>query len=221
MAGLAPFGLPGGEAAIEYPARILAGVLDDDRVDDVLVAQGAVDGPDEAAAVRRQAERGVNAPATTSAGRYLDAASALVDCGPRRRYEGEPAMRLEALAAAGSPLDVEVPHRTTEGRPTVDVHALLRTLDSLAGAHARADVAATAQRTLAEGLGTLAVDAARERGLDAVGFSGGVAYNEAVTRDLRSVVEDAGLCFLAHDRVPPGDAGISYGQAVVATARLS
>ena len=220
VAGLAPFGLPGGEAAIEYPARITAGVLDDDRVDELLVAQGAVDDPGEAAAVRRQAERGVNTPVTTSAGRYLDAASALLGCGTRRRYEGEPAMRLEALAAGGSPLDVDVPRCTTDGRPTVDVRALLRTLDDLAGAHARSDVAATAQRTLAKGLGTLAVDAARERGLDAIGFSGGVAYNEAITGHLRSVVEDAGLRFLAHERVPPGDAGISYGQAVVATARV-
>jgi hydrogenase maturation protein HypF len=219
VAGLSPFALPGGEAAIEHPARILAGVLDDDRVDDLLVEQGAVEGPEGAAAVRRQAERGVNAPVTTSAGRYLDAVSALLGCGTRRRYQGEPAMRLEALAAEGSPLAVDVPTGTTHGRHTVDVPALLRTLEDVTGDHTRADVAATAQAALAEGLGSLAVASARERGIDAVGFSGGVAYNGAVTRDLRAVVEDAGLGFLAHDRVPPGDAGISYGQAVVATAR--
>jgi hydrogenase maturation protein HypF len=93
----------------------------------------------------------------------------------------------------------------------------MRDLAVLAGDHAAADMAATAQRPLGTGLATVAVDAARNRGVDAVGFTGGVAYNDAITRHIRGHVRDAGLTFLGHDCVPPGDGGISYGQAVIAS----
>ncbi|WP_135830511.1 carbamoyltransferase HypF [Halorussus halobius] len=220
VGGLDTFPLPGGEAAVEYPARALAGLLDDsDRVDDRLVTTGAVADRSEAAVVREQAASGVNAPATTSAGRLLDAVAALVGTCDRRRYEGEPAQRLEALARRGSVRDVAVRYATREGRRVVDVRRLVADLDALGATAPSADVAATAQDALARGLADLAVEAASDRGLDCVGFTGGVAYNDAISRRVRNRVEAAGLRFLGPDRVPPGDGGVAYGQAVVATAR--
>ncbi|MFT4923818.1 MAG: hydrogenase maturation protein HypF, partial [Haloarculaceae archaeon] len=218
VGGLDTFALPGGETAIEYPARTLASLLDDpERVDDRLVATGAVDSRDDAALVRQQASQGLNTPATTSAGRFLDAVAALVGACDRRRYEGEPAQRLEALASQGTVRELDVPEATRDGNPVVDVQALAASLDALDGSPA--DVAATAQDALARGLGTVAIRAARERGVETVGLTGGVAYNDAISRRLREGIESAGLRFLAPDRVPPGDGGIAYGQAVVASAR--
>ncbi|MFT4963912.1 MAG: hydrogenase maturation protein HypF, partial [Halobacteriales archaeon] len=81
------------------------------------------------------------------------------------------------------------------------------------------DVAATVQTALARGLAELAIEAAENKGIEAVGFSGGVAYNDAITRSIGEAVEAADLEFIAHDRVPPGDGGIAYGQAVIAAAR--
>ncbi|MFB6072172.1 MAG: carbamoyltransferase HypF [Halobacterium sp.] len=220
VGGLDDFRLPGGRAAVERPARTLASLLgDSERVDDLLVARDAAPDRDAAAAVRRQARRGVNAPRSSSAGRFLDAVSALLGACTERHYEGEPAMRLEALAADGSPLGYDVPFGDRDGDRVVDTAAVARDLAALAGEHPAADVAATAQRALADGLADVAVAEARDRGVDAVGFTGGVAYNDAVTRGLRERVRDADLAFLGHDRVPPGDAGVSYGQAVVATNR--
>ena len=68
-------------------------------------------------------------------------------------------------------------------------------------------------------LGTLAVEAASERGVQTVGFTGGVAYNDAISRHLRDVVTDAEFTYLTPDAVPPGDGGIAYGQAIVAASR--
>ena len=51
------------------------------------------------------------------------------------------------------------------------------------------------------------------------GFTGGVAYNDAISRRLRQHIVESGYRFLAPETVPPGDGGIAYGQAVVATAR--
>ncbi|WP_324663408.1 carbamoyltransferase HypF [Haloarcula sediminis] len=220
VGGLAPFSLPGGTAAIEYPARVLAGLLDTpELVDDRLVETGAVDSRAEAEIVRQQAEKAVNAPTSTSAGRVLDAVSALVGACDRRTYEGEPAQRLEALAADGTAQPIDVPYRTSDGRRVVDTQALVSALAELLSDRSAADVAATAQAALARGLGTLAVAAAEDRGVSRVGFTGGVAYNDAISRHLREVVTDAGHTYLTPDAVPPGDGGIAYGQAIVAAAR--
>ncbi|MFW5965162.1 MAG: carbamoyltransferase HypF [Halodesulfurarchaeum sp.] len=222
VGGLAPFTLPGGEAAVRRPARILASLLEDeDRVRELLLEQSVVSTEREARTILEQADRTVNAPTTTSAGRFLDAISALLGAGTKRRYEGEPAMRLEALASRGEPVDLMPPIERSNGRRVVETHGLTNRLHALQAEHSRGSVAATAQVSLARGLATVAIEAARDVGLEAVGFTGGVAYNEAITHALRSAVDAAGLTFLEHERVPPGDAGIAYGQALAATARLS
>ncbi|WP_205738806.1 carbamoyltransferase HypF [Halonotius aquaticus] len=220
VGGLSSFGLPGGEVAIEYPARILATLLaDTDRIDDRLLETGAVESRDDAAVVRQQAERGVNAPTTTSAGRYLDAVSALVGACDRRTYEGEPAQRLEGLARDGTPQPIDIPYKTRSGDRVLDVQTLVRSLAALTADASAADVAATAQHALASGLATIALDTAAERNVGAVGFTGGVAYNGAISRQLRTHVEPSDCRYLQPAAVPPGDGGIAYGQAIVATAR--
>lgn len=220
VGGLSTFSLPGGTAAIEQPARVLASLLDDEaRIDELLVERGAVPTESEAATVRRQVEVGVNTPATTSTGRLLDAVSALLGVCTERSYEGEPAMKLESAAIDGDVLDYEIPYGTRDGNRVVDARQFVRDLDALAGDHSTADVAATAQWALARGLAEVAVEVAEERGVDAVGFTGGVAYNDAITRTIRDRVGAVGLDFLGHDRVPPGDGGIAYGQVAVAAAR--
>ncbi len=222
VGGLGPFSLPGGTAAIEHPARVLASLLDSpELVDERLVETGAVGSRAAAETVRQQAEKGVNAPTATSAGRVLDAVSALVGACDRRTYEGEPAQRLEALATSGTVHPLSLQYRRANGRRVLDTPALVADLAEMLSSQSAADVAATAQAALARGLGTLAVEAARERGVGTVGFTGGVAYNDAITRRLREVVTDAGLAFLTPAAVPPGDGGIAYGQAIVASARAS
>jgi hydrogenase maturation protein HypF len=220
VGGLSPFRLPGGELAVREPTRLLASLLDDeDRVTDLLVDRGAVDDRAAAAAVRRQADRGLNSPVTTSAGRFLDAASALLGLCTERSYRGQPALRLEAAAARGEPRDVDPPVDRTGEVPTLRTDRALERLAALSDRHAPVDVAATAQRLLADGLARIAVDAAQRRGLGTVGFTGGVAYNPTISARIREAVADAGLEFVGHSAVPPGDGGLSYGQAVAVSAR--
>ncbi|MFB6162228.1 MAG: carbamoyltransferase HypF [Halococcoides sp.] len=219
VGSIAPFRLPGGEAAVEHPARTLASLLDDrDRIDAILADAGR-DGT--GAAIRKQAATGVNAPVTTSAGRVLDATAALLGVCRERAYEGQPAMTLESVAAGHDPLDIDPPRDSHDGRPVLDAGALLRQIADRRGDHATGRLAATVQDGLARGLARIAIEAARDRGHDHVGLTGGVALNDAIHRAVRDEVATAGLEFVAHDRVPPGDAGLSYGQAVVATARAN
>jgi hydrogenase maturation protein HypF len=78
-----------------------------------------------------------------------------------------------------------------------------------------ADLAYSAHAYIARGLASLAVEKAMEQGVKAVGFSGGAASNQILTKIMRETVEAAGLRFLVHKTVPAGDGGVSFGQAVV------
>ena len=80
-----------------------------------------------------------------------------------------------------------------------------------------ADLACSAQSYIAKGLAELAILGAERLGVRTVGFSGGVAYNEQITLGIRNYVQEHGFRFIMHNRVPPGDAGISFGQAIVAS----
>jgi hydrogenase maturation protein HypF len=81
--------------------------------------------------------------------------------------------------------------------------------------HSKADLAYSAHAYLAKGLATLAVEKASENNIKTIGFSGGVACNEILALTMRKIVKSAGLGFLVHEAVPPGDGGLSFGQAVV------
>jgi hydrogenase maturation protein HypF len=80
-----------------------------------------------------------------------------------------------------------------------------------------ADLAFSAQSYLATGLVQIAVNEAKRLNVKHIGFSGGVAYNEHITATIRKVVESEGFKFLVHKKIPPGDGGTSFGQAIVAS----
>ncbi len=218
VGGLGTFRLPGGERAVRHPGRILADLFEDSEHTAALVADRTPLDSAGAQTVLDSLAADVNSPRTTSAGRYLDAASALLDICTVRRYQGEPAIRLEAAAAGSKPLDMAVPYTKRNGIRVIDVRTVFRHLADRRERYPPARLAATAQKLLGRGLATIAVQEADSRGLNRVGFSGGVAYNDSIARVIRQTVESAGLQYLCHDLVPPGDAGISYGQAIVASA---
>ena len=81
--------------------------------------------------------------------------------------------------------------------------------------HDRADAALCAVEAVVLGLVDAATEEAERRGVP-VGLTGGVAYSLPIVEMVASRVEARGLELLLHDRIPPGDGGISSGQALVA-----
>jgi hydrogenase maturation protein HypF len=92
------------------------------------------------------------------------------------------------------------------------VHEIFKNKDKVSVA----DLACSAQSYLGRGLAELAVEQAKEFAVKDVGFSGGVAYNEHISATIRKTVENAGFRFIVHTKIPAGDGGTSFGQAVVA-----
>ncbi len=210
---LRPVPMPGGDLAAFRPGRMAASFLfaaglppEESRLP-----------PEELRLVLAQIERGLNAPWTTSAGRFLDAVAAWLGLCQERTYEGEPAMRLEALAAQGKPAFFEPPVIQRGEALVLDTVEIFKLLWELRQKGAEpADVAATAQDVLARGLAKIAVKIAKDEGIFAVGLTGGAAVNFAIAQAVKEEVERAGLRFLAQEKVPPGDGGLSFGQLVQA-----
>jgi hydrogenase maturation protein HypF len=82
--------------------------------------------------------------------------------------------------------------------------------------NSKADLAYSAHAYLAKGLAKLAIEKALENDVKTLGFSGGAACNEILALIIRKIVEASGLKFLVHETIPPGDGGLSLGQAFVA-----
>lgn len=207
----------GGDLATLYPLRMAAGILHSViDVGDWLLSKSDLfpHGEEEVEVVLRQLESR-SVPNTTSCGRVLDAVSAILGVCYERTYEGEPAMKLESAAIRGR----DVLNLTPELKGnTINTTLLVHEIFSKRGSHSVADLACSAQSYLARALAQLAVEEAERLGVGAVGFSGGVAYNEHMTLTMRRVVEKSGLKFVVHGMVPPGDGGISFGQAMVAAS---
>ena len=205
----------GGDLATYFPLRMAAGILHKkvDVTEWLTSMSGKFPhGKNEVELVLKQLEKG-SVPETTSCGRVLDAVSALLGICYERTYEGEPAMKLESVALRGKD-KLNLPPRLNENvlDTTVLVHEILTNKDKISVA----DLACSAQSYLARGLALLAVEVAEGLKVKHVGFSGGVAYNEHITAAMRKTVNNAGLKFLVHNKIPAGDGGTSFGQAVVA-----
>jgi len=213
LAHLQPQPLPGGDLATHYPLRMAAGILrNENHVENWLVQNSdhLPHGRQEVQIILQQLNKNHGIIETTSCGRVLDAVSAVLGTCYERTYEGEPSMKLESLATKG--------HDQLRLQPIIEDNILntTRMLSAIFEERqklSKQDLAYSAHAYLARGLAALATERASEHGVKTVGFTGGVAYNELLTLMIRELIEAQGLRFLTHETVPPGDGGLSFGQA--------
>ena len=156
----------------------------------------------------------------SGAGRVFEAAGALLGVGEVNRWEGEAAARLEALASRAdgrvepwSDLQIE----NVDGGLVIPSSMLLvevarRAAEGEAPAAVAAGFHATFCRLAAE---LTVMVTAGETGIVALG--GGCVVNRILSSNLAESLEGRGFEVLLPKNVPPGDGGLSYGQAVIAT----
>jgi hydrogenase maturation protein HypF len=148
---------------------------------------------------------------TTSCGRVLDAVSAVLGVCYERTYEGEPSMKLESTALKGKDI---LKLKPLVKNNVLQTTPLLQEIFENRNKYTKRDLAYSAHVYLANGLAQLAIQQAEDNNVKTVGFSGGVACNEILARNIRKNVEAFNIHFLMHENIPPGDGGLSFGQAV-------
>lgn len=229
---LSAFALPGSDRATRAPWRIALGLareLKAERiVQDMLARFGR-----EAETVCLMCERRLNTPLSSSCGRLFDAVSALLGVSETISYEGQAAIRLEslALACAGSALPSadmvqarlascpETPsctclQRAADGRLLLSSQALFARVLALQDMGlAKGLIALDFHRQLALGLTRLA--AARRQVSSTIVLAGGVLNNSLLRTLLAAYLADEGFTVLLPRLLPPGDGGLSLGQAAM------
>jgi len=213
--------MPGGDYASKVPSRMVLGILFKrlERAELEKLPLSFPHGTQEFSSVMKQLEKEVNVFQSSSTGRVLDAAASMLGICGIRTYEGEPAMKLESAAKKSTHM-VDLPIVFTKGDksglPVLDTTELLLGVYELFGNYSYADLAFGVEENLANGISELAVSLASKRGLEKIGLSGGVAYNDHITSCIARNVTEAGFEFLTHSQVPCGDGCISFGQALAA-----
>ena len=205
VAHLEPVPLPGGEAAVREPWRVAAAYLE----------RRGLDVPWERWTAVRQS-LAVNAPLSSGAGRLFDAVSALLGVREQVSYEGQAAIELEHLAAdvvAVTPYECRL-----EGGVIRNSDFILAAAADLRAGRDRRVIAAAFHEGVAAVFANACVAAGDH---DTVVLSGGCFQNVRLLESLRGRLGRAGFRVLTHSSIPPNDAGVSYGQAAVAAARLA
>ncbi len=220
---LSPLPLPGGDAASREPWRLAVAALHRLGHADRALAHARAHGPaGMAEPLLHLLDRGVRCPPSTSLGRLFDAAASLLGLCHRQSHPAAAAQALEAAAQRHGPwppLTGGWQKHTSPGQPErLDFGPLLDHLANTPDADAGA---ACFQATLAEGLATWLMNAAAQVGTDTVALGGGCLHNRLLRSALLDRLTRAGLRCLLPRRLPPGDAAIAYGQAVVARLVLA
>ncbi|HDQ08075.1 MAG TPA: carbamoyltransferase HypF [Methanoculleus sp.] len=213
---LEPVLMPGGDIATRFPERMLYGILPDELTLELLEGRGWNEM--ERDILARQVERRFNASTTTSTGRVLDAAAALLGICREKTFDGEPAQVLEAVAHRGCATTWEREFYEKDGRQVLRTSAIMKRARDGMSTRSTEDLAASFQVTLATGIAELAVAAARRENIDHVAVSGGVAYNRAIRQTIVSHIRKKGLTPLISREYPLGDGCISAGQCIWAAA---
>ncbi|MDD1700787.1 MAG: carbamoyltransferase HypF [Methanoregula sp.] len=220
VAHLEPVAMPGGDLATRFPERMLYGILPEKQILAYLAARGWSD--IELGLLEKQIVRGFNVTSTTSTGRVLDAAAAMLGICRERTYDGEPAMKLESTAYGGHAEQWDLIFTMEEGREVLSSRSLMKTafarMQAAQEGNTRQfrDIAASFQHNLARGIAQLAIHAADREGEKKIALSGGVAYNHAIRETIRKeIVAHNYECIINAD-YPLGDGCVSFGQCVYA-----
>jgi len=229
IGGLEQTAYAGGDLCAKHAVRPFVGLLQKELslhemlnvVEGSLIAPGTSTTEESLSLLVEATKRKLNVIQSSSAGRYLDAVAIALGICSENTYDGECPMKLESVARR-TKIRLE-PRFNVNSRGTFfDVAESLKQLLELKKDGAKpVELAYAAQWYLGESLAKIACDAAHNGGLDYVGFSGGVALNRIITKAIINHITNEHLTPLIHRQIPPGDGGISSGQAVIAAAKLA
>ena len=212
LAHLQPQLMPGGDIATKYPARMLASILNDTDLISNYSSYFKY-GEIEIKNIFKQMDAQINVGKTTSTGRVLDSMAVALEICHERSYEGECSMKLES-AAYYSTKDLEIPV-IIENNQLNTTEILREVVKLYQNGEKASDVASAGQNAVASGLSQLAIDVADKKKIDVIGATGGVFYNEAITKTVKNNIETNGYKFIQHKNTCAGDGSVSLGQCVI------
>ncbi len=228
-AGHLPYiALPGGEAAMRETWRtarsFLLRVLGQKRLEALHLGIWERAGVKRVEAVDRMIEAGINCPLSSGCGRLFDAVAAIAGLRLESLYEGQVAVELEACAMNCRPGKAIKYDYSVREEENLFVPGLAEMIEKMAFDAASGNEQTAIARGFHETLARLTVETAfriaQKNGLTRVVLSGGVFNNRLLSGLVERGLRKQGLQVFSHRLVPPGDGGLSLGQAVIAAQTL-
>jgi hydrogenase maturation protein HypF len=217
--------LPGGAAAIHEPWRVAVSYLVKHYGSDVnalkLPFLNEID-PRKLRVILMMVQRKVHSPRTSSCGRLFDAVAALVGLRAKVNYEAQAAIELEMAAhdsmdEGAYPFDVIPANSGWQ----IGTRSLFDWLIADMGKGASVpDMSRRFHNGLVAVLVELAERIREKHELSRVCLSGGCFQNVLLFESLLAALRKQKFAVYFHSQVPPGDGGISLGQALVAAHLL-
>lgn len=215
--------LPGGDVAAREPWRMAASVLHALGQGERIVERlSPAVGTQAARIVQQMLDRGLHCPATSSAGRWFDAAAAALGLSLRQSHEAEAAIAMEQRATRW----LTGGHRPAAPEPlrggddgVLDLRALVAPLFDVP-CEAVDEAAAGFHAALADSLAEWAAAAARRCAVGTICLGGGCFHNALLSAGVVGGLQARGLRVLRPQAHPCGDAGLALGQAWVAAWQL-
>jgi hydrogenase maturation protein HypF len=209
-ASLAPFPLPGGEAAQREPRRAALGLMFAAGEDFRNPPLGRLFAASELTVLTRMLETGLNSPDNHSMGRLFDAVSALLGLSAFSRYEGDAAISLQYAAEAAERESLAAPPLAF----ALDGEAIVwkPLLEALLAAQRLGFEAKALALAFHEALARLSVSIAQREALSDVVLSGGCFQNRLLLRLCVAALRAAGFRPHWGQAVPCNDGGLAIGQ---------
>jgi hydrogenase maturation protein HypF len=227
MGSLAPQKMPGGDTSTKYPGRMLESILynkyDKEDLYELMVKDYTNSfkyGEIEIKNVLNKLDSNLNVSTTTSAGRILDSVAVALGVCNKRTYEGECSMKLESLANKGKGL-IDIPYNILKekNRLILDTTSILQeVMDLLNKNEPKKEIAYASQKAISEGLSEIAIRCADKTRVDNIGITGGVFYNESITKISADYIKNnSNYNFAQHKNSCAGDGSVSLGQAIISS----
>ncbi len=217
--------LPGGDLCMRQIYRTaLAHLWSADLPWDPLLPCVATCSKTQLAMLRKQLERNINCPLTSSMGRLFDAVAAIIGLRQSVTFEAQAAIQLESLcgpvdAADFYPIDLD--QDPISGCLKLDPGRMLRQIcEDYRNHQPLPTIVARFFGGIVDATVRACVEIRRIHGLNLVVISGGVFQNVIVLEHLLHCLEDQGFDARFHRQVPPNDGGLALGQAAIASAWL-
>ncbi|OLS20961.1 MAG: Carbamoyltransferase HypF [Candidatus Heimdallarchaeota archaeon LC_3] len=214
---------PGGDLATKNPIRMIISYLLKEKMDILDIKKVIKDiniDEKELGIIIEQCEKKINTPLTSSTGRFLDSVAVLLGLTEEASYEGEPAIMLESLAMEKlcenkiEKKNLLLKKYLNESLSNTNLSLLFKLVVELMQENFDKSHLAYLVHDVIGNL--IAIEcmkiASESENIKYIGFTGGVAYNDIISSVLFSIVIKKGYLPLIHNKLPPGDGGISAGQ---------
>jgi hydrogenase maturation protein HypF len=216
LAYLSIYPLPGGEAAIREPLRILAALLVGDNGMPPEFMPLFRTREHECALWLETARKGLNSPMTSSAGRLFDAVAAAAGFVRPVTFEGQAAMWLEGICDEAETASYEVPIRDTIPVQVDSRHLAFQVAHDVLSGTPPYLIAAKFHNSMAAAILETVIRVSEKTGIRHVGLTGGCFQNKILAEKTARLLSEQEFTVLLHGAVPPNDGGLAIGQCAAA-----